>query len=80
MGFCGFCRGLFEDNSQYKLELAELTTRPGCVCSLSLMAQLAAYRNSGPVLDLVSLKINGDGQHMQQVDSGDQRLGHMGSF
>ena len=57
-----------------------LATRPGCVCSLSLMAQLAAYRHLGPVLYLVSLKIKGAGQHIQQVDSGDLRLGHMGGF
>lgn len=76
----GFCCGLFEDNSLYKLDQAQLTTRPGCVCSLSLMAQLAAHRHLGPVLDTVSLNINGAGQHIQQVDSGDRRLGHMGSF
>lgn len=61
-----------------KLELAQLTTRPGCVCSPSLMAQLAAYRHLGPVLDLVSLKIHGAGQHVQQVTTGDWQVGHMG--
>ncbi len=75
-----FAEGYLRIIHSINLSWHSLTARPGCVCSLSLMAQLAAHRHSGPVLDLGSLKINGDGQHMQQVDCGGLRLGHMGTF